>query len=247
MKILIQIKLNTPTFQQQNSAIKDIVYNFATLNIPHEDRYYSNKFKAMDINISQQKEDFISLLRSTKRDGMEHVIDYLEKSGFFEAPASVNRHLNIDGGLTCHSLNVLSVAQRLAQQMIELKPNVQEQLPDDSIIIASLLHDICKSNIYKKIIKYRKNNMNQWEPYDAYEADSSRFPAGHGEKSVIMLLQLGLQLTKDEILAIRWHMGVWGLVLQNYDDKQNFSTANDNHPLVCLLQAADSLATHVLE
>ena len=201
----------------------------------------------MDINVEQQKQQIIDLLRQTQRPGMEKVIDYLDKSPFFTAPASVNRHLNIDGGLACHPRNVRQVARRMAAQMIEVRAELKEQLPDESIVIAALLHDICKSNIYRKITKYRKDEAGRWEPYEGYEADSSLFPAGHGEKSVIMLLQLGLQLTKDEILAIRWHMGAWSLALHSFDDKANYGDANDKHPLVPLLQAADSLATHMLE
>ncbi|MBP3726104.1 MAG: HD domain-containing protein [Bacteroidaceae bacterium] len=201
----------------------------------------------MNIDIDQQRTQIVSLLEHTQRPGMTEVIDYLNRSGFFEAPASVSRHLNVPGGLACHSLNVCRVARRLAAQMTEEQPALAERLKDESIVIASLLHDMCKSNIYRKVKKYRKDANNHWVEYDTYEADASRFPAGHGEKSVFMLMQLGLQLTKDELLAIRWHMGPWGLALHSYDDKANYSAANDGFPLVPLLQAADSLATHMLE
>jgi hypothetical protein len=95
--------------------------------------------------------------------------------------------------------------------------------------------------------KYRKDDYGRWETYDAYESDSSRFPVGHGEKSVIMLLQLGLKLKKEEIVAIRWHMGAWDLSFQSFEQKTNISEANDRFPLASLLQAADSLSTHLLE
>ena len=62
-----------------------------------------------------------------------------------------------------------------------------------------------------------------------------------------MLLRLGLQLTNDEIIAIRWHMGAWNLPMQSYEDKQNISVAYDGCPLAAIIQAADALATHILE
>ena len=151
-----------------------------------------------------------------------------------------------EGGLLAHSLNVYRMAKSLKPQLVALKAEVEEQLPDASIIIATLLHDICKANIYHKTMKWRKDEQNRWEQYDAYDVDYSRFPVGHGEKSVIMLLRLGLELTNDEILAIRWHMGAWNLPFQSFEDKCNISEAAQ-HPLTSLMQASDMLATHILE
>lgn len=192
------------------------------------------------------KQQFISLLKATGRRGMDTVIDYLDKGGFFEAPASINRHLCHDGGLAEHSLNVYRMAMMLREQTVAMRPEVADSLKEDSVVIAALLHDVCKSNIYKKAQKWRKDAQNRWERYDTYEADYSRFPAGHGEKSVIMLLRLGLDLSNDEILAIRWHMGAWNLPFQSYEDKCNISEANE-HPLTAILQSADLLASHILE
>ena len=192
------------------------------------------------------KEEFVSLLESTGRKGVDSVVDYLGKAGFFHAPASVNRHLSHDGGLLEHSLNVYKMAVRLRVQMVEMRPGIESRLPEDSVAIAALLHDVCKANIYKKVTKYRKDAHNRWESYDGYDADYTRFPLGHGEKSVVMLLRLGLELTNDEVLAIRWHMGAWDLSFQSFESKSNISAASDV-PLVAVLQAADALAAHILE
>ena len=193
------------------------------------------------------KEQFIKLLQATKRTGIESVVSYLEQAGFFLAPASVSRHLSHEGGLLEHSLNVWKRAQMLRMQTSGMRPELEKQLPEDSVTIAALLHDVCKANIYKTVQKWRKDENNRWESYDAYDTDYSRFPVGHGEKSVIMLLRLGLQLTNDEIIAIRWHMGAWNLPMQSYEDKQNISVAYDGCPLAAIIQAADALATHILE
>jgi len=193
------------------------------------------------------KEQFIKLLQATNRKGIDNVVDYLEKVGFFSAPASVNRHLSYDSGLVEHSLNVLKTAESISKVMVEMKPDLAEKLPHDSIVIAALLHDVCKANIYKKIQKWRKDADNRWEQYEAYDCDYSRFPVGHGEKSVIMLLRLGLEMTNDEIIAIRWHMGAWNLPMHSFEDKSNISAAYDGCPLATLINTADGLATHILE
>lgn len=199
---------------------------------------------------ASSRDEFISLLRSTGRKGIENVITNLEATDFFSAPASTVFHGNYEGGLVDHSLNVARVALRLRQTMIELSDHPQlleQQLADDHIIIAALLHDVCKANIYKKSKKFRKDKHNQWEEYEVYNVDYSELPLGHGEKSVIRLLRCGLQLQNDELLAIRWHMSAWDLPFQSSEAKANISVARDKSPLVCLLQAADGLATTMLD
>ena len=193
------------------------------------------------------KEEFKLLLQSTGRKGIGNVVEYLEKAGFFMAPASAGHHLNRDSGLLEHSLNVYRVATRLRTQMLEMRPELSERVKEDSVVIAALLHDICKTNIYKKTKRFRKDDSGHWETYDGYETDYSRFPVGHGEKSVIMLLRLGLELTNDEIVAIRWHMSAWDLAFQSNELRGNISKAFDHYPLASILQTADMLASHIIE
>ena len=95
------------------------------------------------------KQEFVEKLRSTQREGIENVIKHLERLGFFVAPASTKFHLNVKGGLMQHSWNVCNTALMLREQMILMKPKLEEKLPVESVIIASLLHDACKANIYK--------------------------------------------------------------------------------------------------
>ena len=150
------------------------------------------------------KEEFLRLLRSTGREGVEDLIQELERLGFFTAPASAGHHLNTEGGLVQHSLNVCRVALRLRDEMEALCPAIKGQCPDDSVILASLLHDVCKADVYKRTVKRRKNALGQWEDAEGYRCSYRDFPMGHGEKSVIVLLCAGLQLTDEEMLAIRW-------------------------------------------
>lgn len=192
------------------------------------------------------KDKFDNLLTSTGREGIDKVLTYLDRAGFYTAPASVQRHGSHDGGLLEHSLNVYNTAMALRPAFIAINPDTEKDLPQESIAIAALLHDVCKANFYYKKDKWRKDANNRWERYDGYDCDYTRFPAGHGEKSVIMLLRLGMTLTNDEVLAIRWHMGAWNLPFHSFDDKCSIGAATDR-PLTLLIQSADNIATHLLE
>lgn len=193
------------------------------------------------------KQQFIDKLLSTGREGMDNVIKWLDYYGFFEAPASTKFHLNVKGGLMEHSWNVCNTALMLREQMIRMKPELAAQLPEESVVIASLLHDVCKSNIYKEALLNRKNEQGVWEKVPGYDVDYSGLPLGHGEKSVIMILTFGLRLTKDEMLAIRWHMTAWELAFQSAEQKSNLQKAREIAPLCTIIQAADGLATSLLE
>ena len=193
------------------------------------------------------KDRFIELLRSTGREGVNEVIDELESLGFFEAPASTRFHLNCEGGLLEHSLNVCDTALAVRDVMIAKDESLRDLLPKDSVIIASLLHDTCKADIYKRVMKKRKNAFGVWEDVPGYDVDYSNFPMGHGEKSVIVLLCCGLALTDDEMMAIRRHMTAWDLAFQSPEMKGNLNQAKEICPLLTLIQAADGLASNMLE
>ena len=193
------------------------------------------------------KQQFQERLLSTKREGMETVIKHLDRLGFFVAPASTKFHLNVKGGMMQHSWNVCNTALMLREQMIAMNPDLEGKLPEESVVLASLLHDVCKSNIYKEALLNRKNDQGYWEKVPGYEVDYTSLPLGHGEKSVIMLLTLGLKLTKDEMLAIRWHMTAWELAFQSPEQKANLQKAREIAPLCAIVQAADGLASALLE
>ncbi len=199
----------------------------------------------MDTKKNQQ--EFEALLRSTGREGIEYVIEDLEKDGFFEAPASSGHHLNIQGGLCQHSLNVCKAGLMIWEGLKTLDPSGVNNVKRESVIIATLLHDVCKTNIYKRTVKKRKNKLGQWEDSEGYSVSYKDFPMGHGEKSVIMLLCSGLELHDDEMLAIRWHMGAWGINMNSYEDLRNYDTARQKYPLCSIIQSADSLAAAIME
>ncbi|WP_288152146.1 HD domain-containing protein [uncultured Prevotella sp.] len=196
----------------------------------------------------KNKQEFEDLLRSTKREGIDYVIGDLEHDGFFEAPASAGHHLNVAGGLCQHSLNVCHAAMMIYEGMEKLDPASTGKVKRESVIIASLLHDVCKTDIYHRTVKKRKNKVTgMWEDTEGYGISYKKFPMGHGEKSVIQLLLSGLALQDDEMLAIRWHMGAFGLNLNSYEDERCYDTARMEYPLCSIVQCADSLAAAIME
>ena len=194
-------------------------------------------------------DEFVELLRSTGRDGVEDLIAYLDegRNHFFSAPASVNHHLNHDGGLLEHSLNVCHAALKLRELVIAMRPDLENRLKRDSVIIASLLHDICKADIYRPVRRKRKDAMGLLVEVDNYDVDYSNFPMGHGEKSAMMALWGGLDIDQEELLAIRWHMTAWDLPMQSVEAMKSLNTARDQHPLCSLVQLADGIAANLLE
>lgn len=199
------------------------------------------------IEMDKNAEQFKSLLRSTQRQGVENVISKLDSLGFFSAPASATHHMNVPGGLVQHSLNVYEISKRIKPLVSEMNPACELYFDDNSIIIASLLHDVCKAEIYKPAIKKRKSPQGYWQDYNGYDIDQSTFPMGHGEKSVIQLLKWGLDMKEEEMLAIRWHMMAWDLPFQSYEAKECLSKALEKSPLVKLIQSADGIATNIIE
>ena len=83
----------------------------------------------------------IDLLKSTKREGIDDLIKYLEENKYFRKPASINHHSNFDGGLAHHSYKVY-------QNYKDLNEANGRNIPEESIIITAFLHDLCKLDDY---------------------------------------------------------------------------------------------------
>ena len=188
------------------------------------------------------KEEFIEIYRGNiNREGSEALLDYLEnKSDFFTAPASARYHGAYPGGLCEHSLNVYRcLCDYLA------RPRVQElygvEVPQESIAVAALLHDVCKVDFYTQSFRNVKNDATgQWERKPFYTIDE-KLPYGHGEKSVYIVSGF-MRLTRSEAMAIRWHMGFSGT-----EDPRTVGQALSQYPLAFALATADMEATYFLE
>ena len=183
-------------------------------------------------------QEFESLLLSTHREGIDKLIDYLKlKTDFFSAPASTRFHSSCPGGLLQHSMNVYKMLK--AKSQTETWKSTLSR--EDTIIIVSLLHDICKANFYAVEMRNRKNEDGVWEQYPFYIIDDKN-PYGHGEKSVMMIMEF-MKLTAEEKYAIRWHMGF-------SEPKENYNAlgkAMEYYPIVVALHEADLEATYLLE
>ena len=107
------------------------------------------------------KEEFIRLLQSTNREGMDKLLEFLEKSDFYTAPASTRYHGNYEGGLLEHSMKVYEIFKEKIKQS-------GLQTPEESVIISALLHDICKTNFYKIDYRNAKNALGVWEKVPYY-------------------------------------------------------------------------------
>lgn len=174
------------------------------------------------------KEEFIQLLKEIDREGMDKLIEFLNNSDFFRAPASTRFHGSVEGGLLEHSMKVYEILKQKAGD-------------SDSVRIIALLHDICKTNFYKVDYRNAKNELGVWEKVPYYTIDDT-IPYGHGEKSVMMISEF-IKLTPEERYAIRWHMGFT-------EPKELYTTigqAYKKYPIALLVHEADLEATYFFD
>jgi len=231
---------STETRNYLTKEEESLLNSFSADKINNIGELGSEDAKLIKINI------FESLLRGTNRDGIENIINILKNSDFYTAPSSSKFHCNYDGGLLDHSLLVCKTAMKLREDLMQEKSELVDKLPVDSIIITTLLHDVCKMGFYKKVEKWKKNESNNWVSYIGYETDDN-FPIGHGEKSVIMLQKFGLDLNADEMIAIRFHMGSYSGAQFVWEEKVAYDKAINKIPLVGLVQSADYISSILFE
>lgn len=183
--------------------------------------------------------EFIGLLKTVDRPGIDKLIEWLEKTDFFKAPASTKLHGDHEGGLVEHSLNVYKI---LDSKVKFSKPfDMAINYNEDTIKIVSLLHDVCKINYYQTDFRNVKNEKGVWERVPYYKVNDT-LPYGHGEKSVMMISKF-IDLTMPEMYAIRWHMGFT-------EPKKLYGTISEAFnrcPLALALHEADLEASYILE
>ena len=189
------------------------------------------------------RDRFENLLLATGREGMSDLLKFINDSDFYSAPASSRFHGAHQGGLLEHSLQVNKDMMVIYNAFSERGRLKDGQINLHSIIIASLLHDICKVDFYKQDVRNVKNN-GVWEQVPYYTIDD-KLPLGHGEKSV-MILQQYIELTTDEIYAIRWHMAGFDDAAKSYAGGLQLSAALDRCPLLVMLHMADLAAVYLL-
>lgn len=178
------------------------------------------------------KNRIVSLLLSTNRKGMPELIAYMKQLHFFDAPCSGKYHLSKVGGLAEHSLNVY-------EEMKKIAAGLDYKVPEDTLIICSLLHDLGKmgdrdkSNYVENILKSGK--VSEAEPYKTNK-DLLYIP--HEIRSII-IAERYINLTEDEEHAILHHNGMYSELKYSFQGKER--------PLDLLLHFADMWCARVVE
>lgn len=176
------------------------------------------------------------------RSGKEELLKWLEKNGFFEAPASTKYHGAYKGGLVEHSNNVFNRLLRLAQEEDIRNGRQQEKYTLDTLATVALLHDVCKMDAYKTEKRNQKTD-GKWQEVEQYTY-TNNFPIGHSEKSIIQIMRY-IDLSNEEIMAIRWHMGRFDAATKGGSYEMNYAFAQSE--LAVMLHIADMMATHLDE
>ncbi|HIY21434.1 MAG TPA: hydrolase [Candidatus Flavonifractor merdigallinarum] len=185
--------------------------------------------------------EFLELYQTyIRREGADALLDYLSnKSDFFTAPASARFHGSYAGGLCDHSVNVYHCLRDYLERE-RVKELYGLEYSDESVALVSLLHDVCKIGCYKQSTRNVKGPDGKWQSVPTYFYEDN-LPYGHGEKSVYILSGF-LRLTREEAMAIRWHMGFSG-----DEDKRLVGQAFQQYPLAFALSLADMESTYFLE
>lgn len=194
-------------------------------------------------NTAENKEKFIEVYKANiTRSGSEKLLNFLtsENSDFFTAPASTRYHCAYEGGLCEHSLNVYDCLKAYLERE-RVKDKYGLSYPEESIAIVALLHDICKVNLYRTSMRNKKNDVTgAWEKVPFYEYHDT-LPYGHGEKSVYIVSSY-MRLTREEAMAIRWHMGFSG-----EENVNTIGRALGMYPLALAAYIADMESTFYVE
>ena len=178
------------------------------------------------------KTKFQMLCKDIHRDGIDDLMEWLERGDFYTAPASSRFHGAYEGGLLAHSLNVYAEMEKLLATYKEI------ECSKETLAICSLFHDVCKIGYYTTEKRNRKNEQGIWESYDAYKVDERYKFGGHGGKSVY-LVQNFIRLTPEEAAAINSHMGAF--------DNENVGRVYEQFPVAWILHVADEAATYLVE
>ncbi|MDR1917829.1 MAG: HD domain-containing protein [Christensenellaceae bacterium] len=191
------------------------------------------------------KNEYIEIFtKNIKRDGADKLLEWLQTTDFFAAPASTKFHSNYAGGLCEHSIKVY---KRLKKIVADEGDRVwadkkSKQNNEESLAIIGLLHDICKTDTYKTEMRNVKEN-GEWVQKPYYTTDD-KLPYGHGEKSVYIISGF-MKLTREEAMAINWHMGPFDARYSN--SSWLLSNAYQMYPVAFLTFMADMGSTYLDE
>lgn len=170
--------------------------------------------------------------------------EWMESHEFWTSPASTKFHGNTKGGLAAHSLLVakqaLFFAKSFADNFETSKYADKYSFTAGDIVISAIAHDFCKSGSYMTESRRTKDFNGNWTYEPFYKMKSDLRNLGHGNESVLLLIEILPQMVKNRtvIEAISRHMGFSDL---SPSETYNYSNFLKN-PLVLLLQIADETA-----
>ena len=170
--------------------------------------------------------------------------DWLDNSDFWTAPASTRFHGVFKGGLSAHTLVVIRQALIFTKPLIEnylSSPNSQKfSLTAFDVFVSALCHDFCKTDFYGTEYRNTKDISGNWVKQPFYKTKSDNRNLGHGNESVLKMLEIMPSQIKNRTLieAVSRHMGFCDL---SESEGYNYSNFLEN-PLVLLLQLADQSA-----
>lgn len=183
--------------------------------------------------MSDQQRAFVEALSVIDRKGIVELAQWLERTDFYEAPASTMFHGNYCGGLVDHSLHVYEELQKLCDFYCPGK------YPKESIAIVALFHDLCKVDFYvesTRNVKDEKTGL--WHKVPFYKKQEVNPFGGHGSKSLFLVMRF-MPLADIEAAAINCHMGPW-----DRQDYGNPGEVYEKNELAWLLHVADERATY---
>lgn len=166
----------------------------------------------------------------------ERDIEKLNGIGYFSQPASKGHHLAERGGLVTHSINVTRRLCELTDALGVIWPR------KESPYLVGMLHDLVKCRCYRPASKPASTAGD--EP-PKWEYVQPPYP-GHGAASVAIAAELGIQLKKNEIIAITFHMGQFG-VGKEYTQNEFDAAIKECGSMVIATHFADWYAAKVDE
>ena len=132
-------------------------------------------------SINESKDKFVEIYRENiTRPGSDKLLNFLlsESSDFFVAPASTRYHGAYEGGLCEHSIHVYECLKDYLERN-RVKDEYGLEYPDETVAIVSLLHDLCKINLYRTGYRNVQNEYGEWEDVPYFEQNDT-LPYGHG-------------------------------------------------------------------
>lgn len=164
--------------------------------------------------------------------------DWLIKNGFFTQAASTKYHGAYEGGLFDHSYEVTQVLLDMTQRL-----NLQWERPESPYIIG-MFHDLCKIDNYITVtdepgeIMMGTGDVKGREIH--FEYNPNCILTGHADKSIMLLSQF-VNLTEEELLCIRFHMGAY----EGQDQWDNYDKAIRKYETVLFTHTADMYTSKV--